>query len=135
MRSVTAETGSPQAIHALYNDHHGWLHGWLRRKLGCTEQAADLAHDIFIRIMVGRNMATINEPRAYFTRVAKGILINGYPRHALERAYLEALAQLPEPEGPSPEQHHLIMEALHEIDALLDALPPFDVVDQTCDCR
>lgn len=120
----TAEAGSPQTILTLYSDHHGWLHGWLRRKLGCAEQAADLAHDTFIRIMVGRNMAAINEPRAYLTRVAKGILINWYQRQALERAYLEALAQLPEPEVPSPEQHHLIMETLHEIDALLDALPP-----------
>lgn len=120
----TADHPLPQqAIHTLYLDHHGWLKGWLRRKLGCAEQAADLAHDTFVRIM-SRNSGTIDEPRAYLTTIAKGILINWYQRQALERAYLEALALLPEPEAPSPEQHHLILETLHEIDALLDRLPP-----------
>ncbi len=31
----------------LYTDHHGWLQGWLRKKLGDVHQAADLAHDTF----------------------------------------------------------------------------------------
>ena len=31
---------------------------------------------------------------------------------------------LPEPEAPSPEQRALVLETLHEIDAMLDALPP-----------
>lgn len=120
----TAETGSTQAVLTLYSDHHGWLKGWLRRKLGCAEQAADLAHDTFIRIMSGRNLAAINEPRAYLTSVARGILVNWYQRQALERAYLDTLAALPEQEVPSPEQHHLILETLHEVDRLLDELPP-----------
>jgi RNA polymerase sigma-70 factor (ECF subfamily) len=114
---------SQPALQALYSDHHRWLKDWLRRKLGCTEQAADLAHDTFVRIMA-RNLTAIDEPRAYLTSVAKGILINWYRRQALERAYLDALSRLPEAEAPSPEQHHLILETLHEIDALLDALPP-----------
>ena len=29
----------------LYLEHHGWLLGWLRRRLECSETAADLAHD------------------------------------------------------------------------------------------
>lgn len=111
-------------LQTFYIDHHGWLTGWLRRKLGCAEQAADFAHDTFIRIMASRNVAAIDEPRAYLTRVAKGILINWYQRQALERAYLDALALLPEQEAPSPEHHHLILETLHEVDMLLDELPP-----------
>lgn len=35
----------------LYLDHHGWLHGWLRRRLDCTDTAADLAHDTFLRLL------------------------------------------------------------------------------------
>lgn len=46
------EISPPQTIHALYRDHHGWLHGWLRNRLGCTEQAADLAHDTYSAIEV-----------------------------------------------------------------------------------
>ncbi len=113
-----------QHIHSLYSNHHGWLHAWLRKKLGCTHRAADLAHDTFVRLLTSSVPPAIEEPRAYLTTVAKGVLINWYQRQALERAYLTALALMPEPLVPSEEQRYLILETLHEIDAMLDALPP-----------
>ncbi len=108
----------------MYLAHHGWLQAWLRKKLGNPCDAADLAQDTFIRILAARNAVTIDEPRAYLTTVARGVLINWYKRQALERAYLEALALMPEPEAPSPEQRAIILQTLHEIDAMLDALQP-----------
>jgi len=108
----------------MYLAHHGWLQAWLRKKLGNPCDAADLAQDTFIRILAARNAITIDEPRAYLTTVARGVLINWYKRQALERAYLEALALMPEPEAPSPEQRAIILQTLHEIDAMLDALRP-----------
>ena len=50
-------------------------------------------------------------------------MINWYKRQTLERAYLEALTMLPELQAPAPEQRLIILETLHEIDALLDSLP------------
>jgi RNA polymerase sigma-70 factor (ECF subfamily) len=44
-------------------------------------------------------------------------------RRDLERAYLETLAQLPQALSPSPEERVLALEALCEIDAMLDGLP------------
>ncbi|WP_350649943.1 sigma factor, partial [Pseudomonas sp. HY13-MNA-CIBAN-0226] len=41
-------------VEVLYNDHHHWLTGWLRRKLGCPDNAADLAQDTFIRVLSAR---------------------------------------------------------------------------------
>ncbi|MGK5066719.1 sigma-70 family RNA polymerase sigma factor [Janthinobacterium sp. RT4P48] len=111
------------AAQALYQQHHGWLYGWLRYKLGNAADAADLAHDTFIRILAGRDIAAINQPRAYLTTVARGILINWYQRQALERAYLDAIALLPEAQAPSCEAQYLILETLHQVDAMLDALP------------
>lgn len=108
----------------MYLAHHGWLQAWLRKKLGNPCDAADLAQDTFIRILAARNAVTIDEPRAYLTTVARGVLINWYKRQALERAYLDALALMPEPEAPSPEQRAIILQTLHEIDAMLDALRP-----------
>jgi RNA polymerase sigma factor (sigma-70 family) len=121
---------SPAAIHAqhlrtveaLYSGHHGWLYARLRKKLGNALDAADLAHDTFTRILAS-GVAVVDEPRAYLSCVAKGILVNWYQRQALERAYLQALAQMPEAEAPSPQARYLILETLHEIDAMLDTLP------------
>lgn len=113
------------AVHGLYRDHHGWLDGWLRHKLGNACDAADLMHDTFVRVLRHRaELATVREPRAYLTTIAKRLLSNHYRRRSLERAYLEALAALPEPQAPSPEQRLLILETLHQIDALLHALSP-----------
>lgn len=124
MAADSATTPEPGAdIGALYADHHGWLQGWLRAKLGNAFDAADLAQDTFTRILAGRVVADIHEPRAFLRTVAKGILVNWYQRQALESSYLEALAQLPEPQAPSPEQQHIILETLCQVDAVLDALP------------
>lgn len=110
-------------VSELYQHHHGWLQGWLRRRLGCHEQAADLAQDTFTRLLGSRRVLEAREPRAYLTTVAKGLMINWFQRQSLERAYLEALAGLPEELAPSPEQRYLVLETLHEIDALLARLP------------
>ncbi|OPL22089.1 hypothetical protein B5L72_34410 [Pseudomonas aeruginosa] len=42
-----------RAMHALYSEHHGWLQNWLRGKLGCAADAADLAQDTFSRMLDG----------------------------------------------------------------------------------
>ncbi|MDH1012721.1 sigma-70 family RNA polymerase sigma factor [Pseudomonas nicosulfuronedens] len=111
------------AVSELYQHHHGWLQGWLRRRLDCHEQAADLAQDTFTRLLGSRRVLDAREPRAYLTTIAKGLMINWFQRQSLERAYLEALAGLPEELAPSPEQRYLVLETLHEIDALLARLP------------
>ncbi len=111
-------------VAALYTTHYGWLQGWLRKKVGNAFDAADLAQDTFVRILGAREPQAIDVPCAYLTTVARGVLINWCRRQALERAYLEALALLPAPEAPSPEQRAVVLETLHEIDAMLDALPP-----------
>lgn len=117
------ESALQRQMGVLYSDHHGWLYSWLCKKLGNSSDAADLAHDTFTRIFASRRLAAIDQPRAYLVTVAKGILVNWYQRQALERAYLDALALLPEPEMPSPEQRLLILETLHQVDAMLDSLP------------
>lgn len=112
-----------RVIEALYSGHHGWLYEMLKKKLGNAMDAADLTQDTFTRVLASR-VTRIEQPRAYLSCVAKGILVNWYQRKALERAYLDVLAQLPEQQAPSPELRFLVLETLHQVDAMLDALPP-----------
>ena len=112
-----------QMLHRFYADHHGWLNGWLRRQLGCSQRAADLAQDTFVRVLSkDDDMAAIREPRAYLHTIAKGLLINHWRRRQIEQAYLDALALQPEPVAPSPESQALIVETLLRIDAMLAQL-------------
>ncbi|MCG6574090.1 sigma-70 family RNA polymerase sigma factor [Pseudomonas sp. AF32] len=110
-------------VEVLYTAHHNWLNGWLRRRLGCPDSAADLAQDTFIRVLTARDPQPILEPRAFLTTIAKRVLFNHYRRQDLERAYLEALAQLPEQAAPSEEDRAIILQTLLELDQLLDGLP------------
>jgi RNA polymerase sigma factor (sigma-70 family) len=110
----------------LYADHHSWLVGWLRRKVNGADHAADLAQDTFLRILgqPEQHCADLREPRAYLATVAHRLLINYAKRQSLEQAYLELLAQLPQWQTPPPEERLMILESLHEIDCMLDGLPP-----------
>lgn len=110
-------------VRTLYRQHHGWLLGWLRGKLGCPDQAADLAQDTFTRLLGGeRNLTGVREPRAYLTTVAHGLVVDFFRRRDLERAYLAELALQPEALHPSPEERSLLLEALAEVDRLLAGL-------------
>lgn len=112
------------AVNDLYCEHHGWLNGWLRKRLGNTFDAADLTQDTFVRVIKARSALDIREPRPYLSRIAKGLLIDLIRRRSLEQAYLEALASLPEALQPSLEEQAILLQALVEIDRLLQGLGP-----------
>ncbi|QJI34690.1 sigma factor-like helix-turn-helix DNA-binding protein [Pseudomonas sp. ADAK13] len=94
-------TDGRQQLHLLYRDHHGWLQGWLRKRLGDREHAADVAQDTFLRLLVSGRFPGAKESRSYLTQIA----------------------HLPEPESPSLETRALILETLMQIDAMLDRMP------------
>lgn len=112
------------AVADLYVGHHGWLHAWLRARLGCHDKAADLAHDTFLRLLGRDERHDYAEPRAYLATIARGLLVDHWRRQDIERAWLETLAALPEALAPSPEERALALEALCRIDALLGELKP-----------
>lgn len=113
-----------QVLTELYSDHHSWLHGWLRKKLGCSQRAADLAHDAFIRVLTLAEPQTIKEPRAFLSTMAGRLLIDGARRRRIEQAYLEALALQAHDAGmPDPAAVHAALEALEKIAAMLAGLP------------
>ncbi len=115
---------TPDPLTTLYRDHHGWLNGWLRRKLGNSFDAADLAQDTFLRIIAARNAPAIEEPRKYLATIAKGLVVDRFRRLSIEEAWLETLAARPEAFAVSPETRALILETLFAIDRMLDALGP-----------
>ena len=115
----------PNPYAQLYLDHHGWLLGWLGRRLDCRETAADLAQDTFLRLIRRQGCCpqAMREPRAFLTTVAHGLVVSHWRRRDIERAYLEALASRPFPVAISPEDQELVLESLYQVDAMLSRLP------------
>lgn len=126
---VAAESGVRQQLHGLYRDHHSWLFNWLRRRLGCAHNAADVAHDTFERLLASRDALQgrslpINEPRAYLTTTAKRLLVDRARREQLERAYLAELETAAQslPVYPSPEQLLVAAQALEHLCRVLEGV-------------
>lgn len=111
---------------ALYRDHHGWLQGWLRRRLGNAADAADLAHDAFLRLIqrpAPDGFATAGAARAYLRTMAQGLCTDLWRRREVEQVWLESLAAQPVAYAPSPEQQSLVIETLMEVGEWLGRLP------------
>jgi RNA polymerase sigma-70 factor (ECF subfamily) len=117
---------SPQTsfcdVAVLYRQQHGWLQNWLRRRLNCSQSAADLAQDTFMRLLAKEQVPELHAPRTFLAKVAQSVLCNHYRRQKLERAYLEALAAMPEQVAPSLETQAILLETLIALDAALEGL-------------
>ncbi len=116
---------SATTVNALYKGNQGWLYQWLRRRLGCGEDAADLMHDTFMRVLVKPDeLPSLHEPRAYLTTIARGLLNDHWRRRSLERAWLDALAAMPCDLAPAPDEGFALLQTLQRLDALLADLAP-----------
>lgn len=124
MSTVVLDGAAHRGLETLYREHNGWLHGWLRQRLNNSADAADLAQDTFIRVLLARTAGTLNEPRHYLATIARGLVIDLYRRRSLENAYLEALTLQPEHHAPSAEVRAAIIDTLMAIDRMLDGLGP-----------
>ena len=114
---------SPPDFQALYSEHHGWLLRWLKRRLHDAGLAGDLAQDTFIKVLLARSHNDIIAPRPFLATIASRLLANHCRREELERAYVDALLQLPQAAAPSPESMSIVLESLQLIDRALARLP------------
>nr|WP_251029516.1 sigma-70 family RNA polymerase sigma factor [Pseudomonas fluorescens] len=107
----------------MYVDHHGWLCSLLRRKLGNSVDAADLAHDVYLNLIKKGRVPSTEDSRCHLTQIAKGMVIDLYRRRRLEACHLEALKLQAEPLAPSEERRALMTETLTQIDDALHSKP------------
>ncbi|WFT81532.1 sigma-70 family RNA polymerase sigma factor [Methylobacterium sp. CB376] len=70
------------------------------------------------------NVASVREPRAMMTTIAKRIIFEARRRKRLQIAYEDALAAMPEALDVSPEERLILVQALQKIDAVLAKLSP-----------
>lgn len=118
--------GAAPSLDLIYCDHHEWLQGWLRRRLGNAADAADLAHDAFVRLLskpAPQGLKSFPEARGYLRAMANGLCADFWRRREVEQAWLDTLAARPEAFEPSPEHRALIIETLMEIGTMLSRLP------------
>lgn len=124
---MSSDTPKRMGIQQLYQEHHEWLVSWIARRTSGRENAQDLAHDTFMRLLDRPTLPDgIRSPRAWLARVAGNLAIDQARRQILERNYLALLESVPEAEQPSPESRLELVEMLESIDQLLNGLRPIE---------
>lgn len=109
-------------VESIFRNEYRWLLSRLRSKLGCACTAEDIASETFVQLVELPDPAGIREPRAMLTTIAHRLVYDLWRRRDLERAYLAALAALPEGAAPSEEERAIVVETLHAIDRTLSGL-------------
>lgn len=113
-------------LKVMYVEHHDWLWGWLRKKLGCAENAADLTQDTFVKLLSDKfDLSNIKEPRAYLTTIASRLIVDRYRRKKIEEAYLQRLANSEAAMATDPSAEHVVntIQMLVSIAEMLEGLP------------
>ncbi len=86
--SITIHASSPQHTamtpklprrHGFFFEHYEELIGTWTRRLRNRQQAEDLAHDTFVRVLES-DSAAVQQPRAYLHQTARNIAVDGYRR-------------------------------------------------------
>ncbi|PWC15149.1 RNA polymerase subunit sigma [Brenneria roseae subsp. americana] len=112
----------PDLLSLIFRSDYRWLTERLRRRIAYGCEAEDVASEAFLRLASLPDLASVQEPRAMLTTLAKRVLYENWRKRDLEKAYLAALANKPEFHHPSPEEQQLLMEALLTIDQALAGL-------------
>lgn len=123
-QAFSVATSDIGGMHTLYDQHHSWLYHLLYRRLGDSFDAADLAQDTFVRLLL-KPVSFDNElgARAYLNKVSKRLCIDLWRRREVEKVWLEKQGEQPELVAISPEQHNIMLEILQQLDQMLRDLP------------
>lgn len=124
IKAFVSSRSPAETLGTLYAAHHSWLQDWLRRRLGNAWEAADLAQEAFLRLLMKpRAFSDAGQARAYLRGMASHMCVDLWRRREVEQAWLETLALQPQALVPSAEEQVIVLQALQEIDAMLRALP------------
>ena len=103
-------------------DHYQELIGTWTRRLRNRQQAEDLAHDAFVRVLESAP-AVIEQPRAYLHRTARNIAVDGYRREDRRTLLEHEVVEFCEPDSGDPEAFVHAIELADTIERALAQLP------------
>ena len=98
------------------------LVGTWTRRLRNRQQAQDLAHDTFLRVLESRP-ETVEQPRAYLHQTARNIAVDGFRREELRDAKEQAAVPPSSSETGDPEQYMHAIQLAESVERALQELP------------
>ena len=103
-------------------EHYEELVGTWTRRLRNRQQAEDLAHDTFVRVLES-DSAKVEQPRAYLHQTARNIAVDGYRREDRRSAMETEAIDLSESPTGDPEHFMQAVQLADSIERALTELP------------
>ena len=107
---------------AGFFEHYEELIGTWTRRLRNRQQAQDLAHDTFVRVLESTSEA-VEQPRAYLHQMARNIAVDGFRREELRDAKEQAAVPPCSSETGDPEQYMRAIQLAESVEKALQELP------------
>ena len=108
--------------HKGFLDHYHELIGTWTRKLRNRQQAEDLAHDAFIRVLENDQVG-VEQPRAYLHQTARNIAVDGYRREDRRQAVEQDIFDPGTDTSGDPEAYMHAIELADSVERALAQLP------------
>jgi len=108
--------------HKGFLDHYHELIGTWTRKLRSRQQAEDLAHDAFVRVLENQQ-AEVEQPRAYLHQTARNIAVDGYRREDRRQSLEQQALDLGPAPGDDPEAFVNALQLADSVERALAELP------------
>ncbi|MDD0973079.1 sigma-70 family RNA polymerase sigma factor [Pseudomonas fontis] len=108
--------------HKGFLDHYNELIGTWTRKLRSRQQAEDLAHDAFVRVLEN-DQGAITQPRAYLHQTARNIAVDGYRREDRRQAMEQDVADFAPAASEDPEVYMHALQLADSVEKALAQLP------------
>lgn len=110
-------------IDSLYREHHQQLMRFLKRQLPCHEQAADLCHEVYLRLIRSDDIPALDNPRAYLFRIARNLLTDHHRRQANHLIAIDTLTPVLVCPRACPEARLCEQQCVHRLGEALSTLP------------
>ena len=107
---------------AGFLEYYDELVGTWTRRLRNRQQAQDLAHDTFLRVLESRP-ETVEQPRDYLHQTARNIAVDGFRREELRDAKEQAAVPPSSSETGDPEQYMHAIQLAESVERALQELP------------
>ena len=103
-------------------EHYEELIGTWTRRLRNRQQAEDLAHDTFVRVLES-SASEVAQPRAYLHQTARNIAVDAYRRQERREALTRQAVEHGAPHGGDPEHYMHAIQLADSIERALAELP------------
>jgi RNA polymerase sigma-70 factor (ECF subfamily) len=113
-----------QRLELLYRDHAPKLRRRLRARVGSIDEANDLVHDAFARLLGARAVDDLQEPAAVLNRIVRNLLIDRSRRRSARPRHV-ALGIEAEVSVPPEQGEELALDQMRRrYRDIVDSLPP-----------